>query len=475
MRRSTQLLLLSAFRRRIGSLWEDRDYDTIVRLKHIHVFMFSMVGLFVMVATQLAVWSLNSTGNRFEDAYVDDPTLSATLVNVLYLSQAVISSSTLITAVLITQKYRLLLTMKRAEWSGAHLTEVEDVRGDTVLRTNEREQFTKSYSFWTGEMKWMYLFEIVIHLPHPIIWMSTADSETDPKNVSYKLLQTYMFLRLYLAPTILHLRSPAFIKRFEIVTHDPALRSVGYKIRQALTLKIFFYQHTAIFVLGGFIGLIMAFGFMEFTMERKEGTIDPAVSDGQFSSYWNCLWFAFITAATVGYGEYAPGSTLGRIVASLCLVIGVSLFTVFSGVLVSRVSLSKEQKHGVEFIATRRGDERYREAARRLRTVFLMDVCMPVWDKSWDNRDVYMTRHKGNRLHQAVTGLRAARRELNGAFMEADDTVVNEKIEALEELMHAIEREVGLQQESLVAFDQETQQRIRGIIQKVSHYKRERR
>jgi hypothetical protein len=104
-----------------------------------------------------------------------------------------------------------------------------------------------------------------------------------------------------------------------------------------------------------------------------------------------------------------------------------------------------------------------------------MDVCMPVWDKSWDNRDVYMTRHKGNRLHQAVTGLRAARRELNGAFMEADDTVVNEKIEALEELMHAIEREVGLQQESLVAFDQETQQRIRGIIQKVSHYKRERR
>jgi hypothetical protein len=473
MKRSTQLLLLSAFRRRIGSLWEDRDFDRIVRLKHIHIFAFSFIGLATMISTQLAVWSLNSSDTVYADAYVDDPQLSATLTNVLYLSQAVISSSTLITIILITQKYRLLLTMKRAEWSGAHLTEVEDVRGDTVLRTNEREQFVKSYSFWrSGSLKYHFIAEVLIHLPHPILWMASVNSTTQPKNITFKLLQVFMFLRLYLASGILHLTSPAFIKRFEIVTHHPDLRSVGYKIRQSLTLKILFYQNTGSFVLAGFFGLIFIFGFAIFTMEREEGKYDKAVTDGVFSSFWNCVWFSYVTATTVGYGEYAPVRTLGRVVAAVCAVFGVTLFTVFSGVLVSRVSLSKEQKHGVEFIATRRGDSRYQEAARRLRMVFLTDVCLPVWDPKWDNSAHYMTQHKGNRLHQAVTGLRAARRELNGAFMEADDTVVNEKVEALEELTNAIDREVAAQHEALLAFDEETQQRIRKIIQRVSHYKR---
>uniref|UniRef100_A0A7S1R375 Potassium channel domain-containing protein n=1 Tax=Neobodo designis TaxID=312471 RepID=A0A7S1R375_NEODS len=367
----------------------------------------------------------------------------------------------------------MLLTMKRAEWSGAHLTEVEDVRGDTVLRTNEREQFVKSYSFWRdGSLKWVFLMEVLIHLPHPILWMASKDSTTRPKNITFKLLQVFMFLRLYLAPGILHLTSQAYIKRFEIVTHHADLRSVGYKIRQALTLKILFYQHTGAFVLAGFLGLIFIFGFAIFTMERTEGRVDLSSDDGTFSSFWNCLWFSYVTGTTVGYGEYAPVRFLGRVVAAVCAVFGVTLFTVFSGVLVSRVSLSKEQKHGVEFIATRRGDTRYQEAARRLRMVFLTDVCLPVWDRRWDNSEVYMTQHKGNRLHQAVTGLRAARRELNGAFMEADDTVVNEKIEALEELTNAIDREVAAQHEALLSFDEETQQRIRKIIQRVSHYKR---
>lgn len=472
MKRSTQLLLLSAFRRRIGSLWEDRDFDTILRHKHIHVFVFSMIGLLAMVVTQLVTWSVTSTSTYYKDAYVDDPSLSATTANLLYLSQAVVTSSTLVTIVLITQKYRLLLTMKRAEWSGAHLTEVEDLRGDTVLRTAEREHFVQSYNFWRGGMmKWKYFAEVCVHVPHPILWMASVSSSTTPSNIGYKLLQTWMFTRLYLVPGIFHLLSPAFQKRFEVVTNDAALLRVGYRIRPSLTLKILFYQNTAIGVVAGLVGVILVFGFGTFTMERQEGS--GLQNNAAFSSYWNSIWFAFVSATTVGYGDYAPTTPFGRTIAAADVVVGVGLFTLFSGVLVSRVSLSKEQKHGVEFIATRHGDDMYRQAARRLRTVFLMDVCLPAWDRAHDRSKEFSKRHKGNRLHQAVSGLRAARRELNGAFMQADDTVVSEKLEALDDLMCAIDREVAQHQAQLADFDKETELKIRSIVQKVSHFKRD--
>lgn len=459
-------------RRRVGSLREDRDFDTIVRHKHIHILAFSMIGLIVMMAAQVVTWSSSSVENNLKDAYQDDDDVSATLINLLFLSQAVVSSSTIVTIVLITQKYRLILMTKRAEWSGSNLFEVEALRGDTVLNTHDRDSFVASYSFWSSFLKYQYLTEVLIHLPHPVVWMASIDSTSDPKNILYKLLQIVMFLRIYVVPNILHLFSKAYISRFEVVNSDRDLISVGFQIQQDLTLKMLFYRYTVISLVAMIIASIVIFGFCIFTLERKEGRVNTAVLDSEFGSLWNSLWFSYITFATVGYGEYAPTGVLGRICAALNAVVGISTFTVFSAVLVSRVSLTKEQKHGVEYLATRAGDERYRDAAATLIQVSMKTFIRPRIRNTQAEDQAQLYKHKGNRLHSAIKGFRDARRELESAFMQAEDTIVNQKVEAIEKLMQAVRRDVEQHQEELANFEEEVQLRLRGILNRVAAYGR---
>jgi voltage-gated potassium channel len=47
----------------------------------------------------------------------------------------------------------------------------------------------------------------------------------------------------------------------------------------------------------------------------------------------DALWWGYVTATTVGYGDYYPVTTGGRLVGTVMLTVGVALFATFSGFL----------------------------------------------------------------------------------------------------------------------------------------------
>lgn len=47
------------------------------------------------------------------------------------------------------------------------------------------------------------------------------------------------------------------------------------------------------------------------------------------------VWWSFVTMTTVGYGDYAPKTTEGRVVAGILMVAGVGLFGTFTGIAAS--------------------------------------------------------------------------------------------------------------------------------------------
>jgi voltage-gated potassium channel len=57
--------------------------------------------------------------------------------------------------------------------------------------------------------------------------------------------------------------------------------------------------------------------------------------DPNVTSYWDGLWLAFITGATVGYGDIVPTVGPTRLVAVLVVVAGVTLMTLFTASIVS--------------------------------------------------------------------------------------------------------------------------------------------
>jgi voltage-gated potassium channel len=50
----------------------------------------------------------------------------------------------------------------------------------------------------------------------------------------------------------------------------------------------------------------------------------------------DALWWGYVTATTVGYGDYYPVTTGGRLVGFLMLTVGVALFATFSGYLANK-------------------------------------------------------------------------------------------------------------------------------------------
>ena len=47
----------------------------------------------------------------------------------------------------------------------------------------------------------------------------------------------------------------------------------------------------------------------------------------------DAIWWSFVTITTVGYGDYYPVTTGGRIVASILMLSGISLFGAYSGLM----------------------------------------------------------------------------------------------------------------------------------------------
>ncbi|MGC3873641.1 ion transporter [Halomonas sp. GXIMD04776] len=95
--------------------------------------------------------------------------------------------------------------------------------------------------------------------------------------------------------------------------------------------------------------LLVAFGSMTILLVESpnpESPIDTAEE---------ALWWAFVTVTTVGYGDYYPITTLGRIVAVLLMICGVGLFGSFAAYIGSLFIDDQSDE-----------DERQHEASRRM-------------------------------------------------------------------------------------------------------------
>lgn len=58
---------------------------------------------------------------------------------------------------------------------------------------------------------------------------------------------------------------------------------------------------------------------------------ERGIAESNIQSAGDALWWAFVTITTVGYGDYYPITTEGRMVAAVLMTAGVGLFGTFTG------------------------------------------------------------------------------------------------------------------------------------------------
>jgi voltage-gated potassium channel len=80
----------------------------------------------------------------------------------------------------------------------------------------------------------------------------------------------------------------------------------------------------------------------------------------------DALWWSFATITTVGYGEYFPVTTEGRIIAAILMTAGVGLFGAFSAALAAWFLAPENEETDAEIAKMREELQKMREALEKL-------------------------------------------------------------------------------------------------------------
>ncbi|XP_054153137.1 potassium voltage-gated channel subfamily KQT member 5-like [Oppia nitens] len=104
-------------------------------------------------------------------------------------------------------------------------------------------------------------------------------------------------------------------------------------------------EHLAITTYMGFLALL----FVSFVIYFVEKDVNP-----QFNSIAASMWWAVVTLCTVGYGDMTPITPVGKFLASISIVIGVSIFALPAGILGTGLALKVQEQQRVRQMGKRR-------------------------------------------------------------------------------------------------------------------------
>ena len=74
--------------------------------------------------------------------------------------------------------------------------------------------------------------------------------------------------------------------------------------------------------------------------EAENGANPSGVVNPEFASYWDSVWWGYVTLTTVGYGDIVPETVTGRIAGAVIMTLGIALLGVLAGSLASFFRIS---------------------------------------------------------------------------------------------------------------------------------------
>ena len=182
-------------------------------------------------------------------------------------------------------------------------------------------------SYWKDNASSL-LSELVIHGFHPLPTMGWED-------VSLYFM-ALMFMRAYTVFRIIAYYHPGFPMRFEIFGRQQD-KFPTVSIKWGTFVKVIFLEQSIACFFVSFVYALVSSAFVVFIAERDSERKE------HFSMYTHCLWFCFVTASTIGYGDMVPWTTLGKITAVGVGVIGIVLANMIAAILAGRFAPSAAQ------------------------------------------------------------------------------------------------------------------------------------
>ena len=133
------------------------------------------------------------------------------------------------------------------------------------------------------------------------------------------ILPTYLALMFDQSAFLLTIRALRLLRMFRVFKLGRYLKEAAVLVR-ALQLSI----HKIVVFFGVVLTLVLILGSLLYLIEGEENG---------FTSIPQSIYWAIVTITTVGYGDIAPATVLGKILASIAMLTGYSIIAVPTGII----------------------------------------------------------------------------------------------------------------------------------------------
>lgn len=189
--------------------------------------------------------------------------------------------------------------------------------------------FTTTEWFFTIVFSIEYLLR-VYSSPKPLKYMTSFFGIVD----LLAILPTFLGLIFDQATFLLTIRALRLLRMFRVF-------KLGRYVKEAAILVRALQQslHKIIVFFGAVLTMVLILGSLLYLIEGEENG---------FTSIPQSIYWAIVTITTVGYGDIAPATVLGKILASVAMLTGFSIIAVPTGIIsleIGRAVKSERNTH----------------------------------------------------------------------------------------------------------------------------------
>lgn len=197
-----------------------------------------------------------------------------------------------------------------------------------TLQTRHHDFFANAEWIFTIIFTAEYLFRIYSH-PKPLKYITSFMGIID----LLAILPTYMGLLFDQATFLLTVRAFRLLRVFRILKITRYITE-GNQLLKALRGSL--YKITIFF--GVVLTMVLLMGTLIYMVEGE---------NSGFTSIPQSIYWAIVTITTVGYGDIAPVTVLGKMIASVAMLTGYSIIAVPTGIIsveIGRATLKGSKK-----------------------------------------------------------------------------------------------------------------------------------
>ncbi len=195
----------------------------------------------------------------------------------------------------------------------------------TSLRQSYHTIFMSTEWFFTLLFTLEYVLRIYSS-PRPLKYISSFYGIVD----LLAILPTYLGLFFDQYTFLLTIRALRLLRLFRVFKLARYLKEAAILVRALQQSK-----HKIVVFFGAVLTLVLILGSLLYLVEGEEHG---------FTSIPQSVYWAIVTITTVGYGDIAPATVLGKILASIAMLTGYSIIAVPTGII--SVEIGKAVKSG---------------------------------------------------------------------------------------------------------------------------------